>query len=274
MDGPVALVEVLRAVGADVPLRADELSARRAHALEARAAGGTEEVVVLHALAAGRAHDALLGLREEALLRELPLVGLAEGLLRPHDQIQEETEDPRTDDEQPGEVRENAVFGPLLRVAHRPEHRREIEAEDVQARATHPELHDRVVDERGPKTTKIRHASRPPLVAAARGERARASTREGPQGSARRGSRAPSPWRDGTWPCRPRGSGRPTGEAARDPPACGSSPSSARAGCRASRGWTSTFHARGCIPRRARPSPARASTPGPCRGRRSSRACS
>src|SRR4029077_14402353 len=102
--GPVALVEVLRAVRADVPLRADELRARWADALEARAAGRAQDVVVLHALAARRAHEALLGLREKALLRELALVGLAQGLLRPHDHVEEQAEHPGPDDEQPREV--------------------------------------------------------------------------------------------------------------------------------------------------------------------------
>src|SRR3990172_96259 len=63
VDGPVALVEVLGAVGADAPLGADEVRARGAHPLEPRAARRTEDVVLLHALVAGRAHDPLLGLR-------------------------------------------------------------------------------------------------------------------------------------------------------------------------------------------------------------------
>src|SRR6266850_5028071 len=95
VHGPIALVEVLRAERADVPLRADELRARRADALQARAAGRAEDEVVLHALAARRADETLLGFREERLLRELTLVGLAEGLLRADDEVDEQPEDPR-----------------------------------------------------------------------------------------------------------------------------------------------------------------------------------
>src|SRR5947208_3102564 len=82
MHGPVALVEVLRAVRADVPLGADQLSAGRALALETRAARRAEDVVLVDALAAGRAHKPLLRFGEQALLRELTLIRLAERLAR------------------------------------------------------------------------------------------------------------------------------------------------------------------------------------------------
>src|SRR5205809_1187241 len=114
VHGPVALIEVLRAIGADVPLRADELRARRAHALQARAAGRAEDVIVLDALTAGRTHQALLGLGEERLLRELTLIGLCEGLLRADDEVHEEPEHPRRHHEQSSEIREDAVLGSLL----------------------------------------------------------------------------------------------------------------------------------------------------------------
>src|SRR3989442_7301483 len=90
MHRPVALVEVLRAERADVPLRADELPARRADSLEARAACGAEDEFLLHAFLAGRTHHALLGLGQEALFGELAFVRLADGLLGADDEIQEE----------------------------------------------------------------------------------------------------------------------------------------------------------------------------------------
>src|SRR2546426_1120798 len=100
VHGPVALVEVLRAVRADVPLRTDELRAAGAHALQAGAARRAEDEVLLHALVARRAHDPLLRLGEEALLRELTLVGLADRLARANDEVDEEPEDRDRGDEQ------------------------------------------------------------------------------------------------------------------------------------------------------------------------------
>src|SRR5439155_11473275 len=132
MHGPVTLVEVLRAERADVPLRPDQLAAVWTDSLESRAAGRAEDEFFLHAFLARRADDTLLRFREEALLRELTLVGLAEGLLGPDDQIEEETEDVKDDHHQAREVREDLVLGPLLRVAHGPEHHREVDREDVQ----------------------------------------------------------------------------------------------------------------------------------------------
>src|SRR6267143_1916147 len=93
MHRPVALVEVLRAERADVPLRADELPAGRADSLEARAARRAKDEFLLHAFLAGRAHHALLGFGEQALFGELAFVRLAEGLLGANDEIQEEAED-------------------------------------------------------------------------------------------------------------------------------------------------------------------------------------
>src|SRR5207248_6513830 len=90
---PVALVEVLRAERADVPLRSDELAAVWTNSLEPGAAGRAEDEFFLHAFLARRAHDALLRFCEEALLRELTLVRLAEGLFGTDDEIQEEAED-------------------------------------------------------------------------------------------------------------------------------------------------------------------------------------
>src|SRR5206468_4268528 len=93
MHRPVALVEVLRAERADVPLRADELPARRADSLEARAACRAEDEFLLYAFLARRTHHPLLGLGKEALFGELALVRLAEGLLGADDEIQEEVEE-------------------------------------------------------------------------------------------------------------------------------------------------------------------------------------
>src|SRR5207248_6634142 len=87
VHGPVALIEVLRAVRADVPLGPDELRARGAHPLEARPAGRAKDVVLLHAFLTRRADDALLGFRKQAFLSELTLVGLPQRLLRTHDEI-------------------------------------------------------------------------------------------------------------------------------------------------------------------------------------------
>src|SRR5205814_4475476 len=114
VHGPVALVEVLRAVRADVPFGADELRAGRAHALEAGAAGRAEDEVLLHALVAGRGDDALLRLGEQALLRELPLVGLADRFAGTDDEVDEEPEDRHRRDEQRREHREQAVLGAVL----------------------------------------------------------------------------------------------------------------------------------------------------------------
>src|SRR5437868_11320796 len=66
VDRPVALVEVLCAERADVPLGSDQLAAVRADPLEARAAGGAEDEFLLHPFFARWTHDALLRLREEA----------------------------------------------------------------------------------------------------------------------------------------------------------------------------------------------------------------
>src|SRR2546428_274343 len=82
---PVALVEVLRAERADLPVRPDEPRARRAAPLELRAAARAEDVVLVDALLAGGADRPPLGLAEQALLGELPLVRLVERLARPDD---------------------------------------------------------------------------------------------------------------------------------------------------------------------------------------------
>src|SRR5438105_5690776 len=111
---PVALVEILRAEGADVPLGTDELPARRADALEPRAACRAEDEVVLHALFAGGTDDPLLRFGEEAFLGELTLVRLAERPLGTHDEIKEETKDVEDHHHEAREVREDLVLGPLL----------------------------------------------------------------------------------------------------------------------------------------------------------------
>src|SRR5262249_46142477 len=152
MHRPVALVEVLRAERADVPLWTDQLPAARADPLQPCAAGRAEDEVVLDAFLASRTHHTLLGLAEEALFPQLTLVRLAQGLLWPDDEIQEETEDVEDDHHETREVREDLVLGPMLRVAHGPEDHREVEREHVKPRETDRELDERVVDERGPQT--------------------------------------------------------------------------------------------------------------------------
>src|SRR5437588_12606684 len=102
VDEPVALVEVLGAERADVPLRPDELRARWADALEPRAARRAEDEVLVHALVARGTHEPLLRFREEALLRELAFVGLADRLARPDDEVDEQAEDGPRRDEQGG----------------------------------------------------------------------------------------------------------------------------------------------------------------------------
>src|SRR5688500_2705392 len=157
VHGPVALVEVLRAVRADVPLGTDELRARGAHPLETRAARRAEDEVLLHAFLTRRTDDALLGFGEEALLRQLSLVRLTKRLFRTNDEIQEESEDVQHDDEEAGEVRKDRVLGALLRVADGPEDHRKIESEYVKTHAAKRELDKRAVDERRPHSTKIGH---------------------------------------------------------------------------------------------------------------------
>src|SRR5688500_457357 len=157
VHGPVALVEVLRAVGADVPLGPDELGARGAHPLETRAARRAEDEVLLHAFLTGGTDDALLRLREETFRRQLTLVRLTERLFRTDDEIQEQAEDVEHDDEKPGEVRKDRILGALLRIADGPEDHREIEREDVKADAAKRELDERVVDEPGPHSTNVGH---------------------------------------------------------------------------------------------------------------------
>src|SRR3989442_8531731 len=271
MHSPIALVEVLRAEGADVPLGANELSARRADSLEARATGRTEDEVVLHAFLARRTHHALLGFGEEALFGELALVGLTEGLLGANDEIQEEAEDVQDHDHQTSEVRENLVLGALLRIADRPEHHREVDREDVEAGEAHRQLDQRVADDRRPESVEIRHSAQL-LRAQCPGGPGHASNQEGLEESAQTGFSAPSRSRAGTWKRRPTGWERRRAATVPGPPASGSSRSNARAGCSASR--RSTRCARG---RRCRPPPlprarARASTRAPCRAHRSSRA--
>src|SRR6266576_4751746 len=134
MDGPVALIEVLSAERADVPLRPDELAAVRADPLEPRAAGRAQDEFLLHAFLTSRTDDTLLRLGEQALLRELTLVGLTERLLRTDDEIKEEAEDVEDDHHQAGEVWKELVLGPLLCVADSPENHREVDREDVQTR--------------------------------------------------------------------------------------------------------------------------------------------
>src|SRR5437773_1443832 len=140
MHGPVALVEVLRAERANVPLGADELPARRADSLQARAARRAEDEILLDAFLAGRTDHPLLGLGEGALFGELALVGLAEGLLRANDEIKEEAEDVQDHDHQAREVRKDLVLGALLRIADRPEHHREVDREDVETGQSHRQL--------------------------------------------------------------------------------------------------------------------------------------
>src|SRR2546428_11712902 len=273
VHGPVALVEVLRAERADVPLRPDELPARWADSLEPRAACRAEDEFLLHAFLAGRADHALFGLGEEALLRELTLVSLTERLLRTDDEIEEEPEDVEDDHHETREVREELVLGPLLRVADGPEHHREVDREDVETRQPHRQLDERVADDRCPELIEIRHLARLLCVRCHDGP-GPANNQVGLEESARRGFSAPSRSLSGTWRRRPRGSGRPRGGAAPGLPETGSSPSSSRAASRASRRSPRSGRGRRCRPRQLRLARARASTPGPCRGRRSSRACS
>src|SRR4029077_16888903 len=125
---------------ADVPLGSDELAAVRADPLESRAAGRAEDEFLLHAFLAGRTHDALLRFGEKALLRELALVRLTEGLLRTDDEIKEEAKDVEDDHHETREVRKELVLGALLRDADRPDHHREIDREDVQPRQPNRQL--------------------------------------------------------------------------------------------------------------------------------------
>src|SRR5438552_3955660 len=149
---PVALVEVLRAERADVPLRPDELPAVRAHPLEPGATRGAQDEIVLDAFLAGGTDHARLRLGEQALCGELALVGLAEGFLGSDDQIEEEAEDVEEHDHEASEVGKDLVLGPLLRVTDGPEDHREVEREDVQPREPDRELDERVVDERDRKS--------------------------------------------------------------------------------------------------------------------------
>src|SRR5439155_22376811 len=159
VHGPGPRSDVLGAVAADVRLRAAGFAARRADALQASAARRAEYVVLLHAFATGRTNESLLRLSEQALLRKLSLVRLTERLLRTHDEVEEEAEDVEHDDREAREVREDAVLGAQLRVAHGPEHHREVQREHVERSAAPRELHDGVVDECSPQATKIRHLS-------------------------------------------------------------------------------------------------------------------
>src|SRR2546423_5833616 len=160
MDRPVALVEVLRAERADVPLRTDELSAGWANSLQTSATGRAQDEFFLHAFLARRADHALLGLGQEALLRELTLVRLTEGLLRSNDQIKEQPEDVQDDHHEAGEIRKELVLGPLLRVANGPEDHREVDREDVQTRQPNRQLDEWVADDRRPELVEIRHLAR------------------------------------------------------------------------------------------------------------------
>src|SRR3989441_5452286 len=271
VHGPVALVEVLRAERADVPLRTDELPARRADSLEARAARRAEDEFLLHAFLAGRTDHALLGFGKEALFGELAFVRLAEGLLGANDEIEEEAEDVQDHDHQAREVREDLVLGALLCIADRPEHHRQVDREDVEAGEAHRQLDQRVADDRRPESVEIRHSAQL-LRAQCPGGPGHASNQEGLEESARTGFSAPSRSRAGTWRRRPTGWERRRAANVPDPPGCGSSRSSAIAGCSASHRWTRCARGRRCRPLPLPRARARASTRAPCRARRSSRA--
>src|SRR2546428_8916540 len=160
MNCPVALVEVLRAERADVPVRPDELAAVRADPLEPRPAGRAEDELLLHAFLTSRTDDALLRLGEQALFGELTFVGLAERFLWTNDEIEEEAEDVEDDHHEAREVRKELVLSALLSVAHGPEDHREVDREDVQTRQPHRQLDERVADDRRPELTEIRHLAR------------------------------------------------------------------------------------------------------------------
>src|SRR5256712_12315357 len=164
MNCPIALVKVLRAERADVPLGTDELAAVRADPLEPRAAGRAEDELLLHAFLAGRTHDTLLCFREQALLRELTLIRLTERLFRTNDEIKEEAEDVEDDHHETREIWKELVLGPLLSIANGPEHHREVDREDVQTRQPHRQLDERVADDRCPELIDIRHLARLPSV--------------------------------------------------------------------------------------------------------------
>ena len=153
----VGPLEVLAAPGAQRPVEPDEAAAVRAHAVEPGPAGGADDPLVVDAPRAGRAGLDRLDLGEEGLLREVPLVDLADLLLRAHDAVddhaRQEQDRGEQDDERGGEVRQDRVLAAQLHVPEGPVRGGEPQDDDVDRDGLDRELHDRVREEPADRVT-------------------------------------------------------------------------------------------------------------------------